>query len=122
MSDRINSSSRKASTFATYLVAGRASIPAGLVYAALVVYKWDKWWTVVPTVVVGLVAALLAIRRSQARVQTIAHHEIYIIDGMTLQAGVSVIVSFDGMNEGRSFENPQINSAGVSNPGVLTTV
>lgn len=48
----------EARLYLLYVVAGVAAIPAGMVYAALAVTGWVRWWTVVPLLALGLASAL----------------------------------------------------------------
>jgi membrane protease YdiL (CAAX protease family) len=63
MSNLAHSSFRnEARLYLLYVVAGAAAIPAGIVYAVLVATGWERWWTVVPLLAVGLGTALFAWR------------------------------------------------------------
>ena len=50
----------EAKLYLLYMVAGAAAIPAGICYAILVAKGWERWWTVVPLLALGLATALFA--------------------------------------------------------------
>lgn len=43
-----------------YLTAGAAAVPAAICYAFLAANGWQRWWSVVPLLALGLAAALFA--------------------------------------------------------------
>jgi hypothetical protein len=43
-----------------YLAAGAAAIPAGICYALIVAWGWERWWTVLPLLALGLGTSLFA--------------------------------------------------------------
>jgi hypothetical protein len=47
-------------TYLLYMASGMGAIPAGVVYAVLTANDWDRWWTTIPLLVVGVGMALTA--------------------------------------------------------------
>lgn len=55
MSGRAGSFSRDAGKlYLLYLAAGLAAVPAGVAYALLAVNGYDRWWTALPAIALGL--------------------------------------------------------------------
>jgi hypothetical protein len=46
--------------YVLYVIAGVATIPAGLVYAILAANNLERWWTAIPLLAFAVVSALLA--------------------------------------------------------------
>ena len=49
-------------TYAMYMTAGAAAIPAGVVYALLSVNRWERWWSDLLVLAAGLLTAHLVWR------------------------------------------------------------
>jgi len=49
------------------MIAGTAAIPAAVIYAALAASGWERWWTTVPLLAIGLASALLAWKFAERR-------------------------------------------------------
>ena len=54
-------------TYLHYMAAGVGAIPAGVIYGISAANGWDRWWTAIPLLVVGVGMALTAWRFTERR-------------------------------------------------------
>lgn len=68
MSEETRSFSRDtARLYCLYMVAGAASIPAGILYGYLAIHGMERWWTGLLAIGLGLASAAIAWRVSEQR-------------------------------------------------------
>jgi len=77
MSSRLSSFLRESGKlYVLYLAAGIAAIPAGVIYAFLVVTGYNRWWTVVPAIVLGFWMGRKAWKYVHGRLFDHGHNEV----------------------------------------------